>query len=56
MNQTIAQNIRHNRLIEIRQLIDEALADPGPLSAIAYANLTAARAAIVAATRKVAAA
>jgi hypothetical protein len=30
MNQTIAQNLRHNRLILIRQLIDAALADPGP--------------------------
>jgi hypothetical protein len=55
MNATIAQNIRHNRLIEIRQLIDEALADPGPLSAVAYASLTAAKAAIIAATVKVAA-
>jgi hypothetical protein len=55
MNQTIAHNIRHNRLIEIRQLIDEALADPGPLSAVAYANLTAAKASIIAATVKVAA-
>lgn len=55
MNQAIAQNIRHNRLIEIRQLIDAALADPGPLSAVAYANLTAAKASIIAATLKVAA-
>lgn len=55
MNQTIAQNLRHNRLILIRQLIDAAIADPGPLSAVAYANLTAAKASILAATVKVAA-
>lgn len=52
MNQTIAQNIRFNRLIEIRQLIDAALADPGPLSAAAYANLAAARASIEAVTMR----
>lgn len=55
MNQAIAQNIRHNRLIEIRQLLDAALADPGPLSATVYANISAAKALIVAATVKVAA-
>ena len=55
MNEVIAQNIRHNRLIEIRQLIDDALADPGRFNVAAYVHLTAAKAAIVAATAKVAA-
>jgi hypothetical protein len=55
MNQTIAQNIRHNRLILIRQLIDAAIADPGPLNSTVYSNLNAAKALIVAASQKVAA-
>jgi hypothetical protein len=54
MNQTIAQNLRHNRLILIRQLIDAAIADPGPLNST-VSNLNAAKALIVAASQKVAA-
>lgn len=55
MNSTIAQNIRHNRLIEIRQLIDAALADSGPLSSIEYAALKVAQAALVKLTQRKAA-
>jgi hypothetical protein len=55
MNQTIAQNMRHNRLILIRQLIDEALADPGPFNAHLYANLTSIKYLITSAIAKVAA-
>jgi hypothetical protein len=39
--------MRHNRLVLIRQLIDAALADPGPLSVTGYTHLTVAKTSIV---------